>query len=85
MCVLSCRISISSFTTHGDKIWLTAIRTIGEGDRLSIDYGNNFYLPTAERRAELEDTYGVSLRGDTLGLSPLSCNAKVQRHFALKA
>lgn len=53
---------MSSFTTHGDKIWLTAIRTIGDGDRLSIDYGNNFYLPTAERRAELEDTYGVSLR-----------------------
>lgn len=49
-----------SFTTFGDTLWLTAIRAVGEGERLSIDYGNNFYLPTAERQAELEDIYGVS-------------------------
>lgn len=48
-----------SFTTDGDKIWLTAIRPVAEGDHLSIDYGNNFYMPTAGRRAEIEDTYEV--------------------------
>ncbi|CAN0587403.1 unnamed protein product, partial [Ectocarpus sp. 12 AP-2014] len=47
-----------SFTTFADKLWVTAIRQVGEGERLSIDYGNNFYLPTAERKAELEDIYG---------------------------
>lgn len=49
-----------SFTTFGDTLWLTAVRPIVQGDRLSIDYGNNFYLPTTERRVELQDVYGVS-------------------------
>ncbi|CAN0037539.1 unnamed protein product, partial [Discosporangium mesarthrocarpum] len=47
-----------SFTTYGDKLWLTAIAPIKEGDHLSIDYGNNYYTPTADRQADLEETYG---------------------------
>mmetsp|Transcript_7503 Transcript_7503/g.11220 ORF Transcript_7503/g.11220 Transcript_7503/m.11220 type:complete len:461 (+) Transcript_7503:212-1594(+) len=46
-----------NFTTHGDTIWLTAIKSISEGEPLSIDYGNNFYRPALERRKDLEETY----------------------------
>ncbi|CAM9520360.1 unnamed protein product [Choristocarpus tenellus] len=52
-CVPNC-----SFTTYGDKLWLTAIAPIKTGDSLSIDYGNNYYTPTVDRQADLEETYG---------------------------
>lgn len=64
-----------SFTTHGDKIWLTAIRPVREGDRLSIDYGNNFYMPTAERRVELEDTYEFACSCEACTTLPDLCRA----------
>lgn len=46
-----------SFTTHGDHLWLTAIKPIALGDRLSIDYGNNYYSPVLERVSDLRATY----------------------------
>ncbi|CAN0196244.1 unnamed protein product [Scytosiphon promiscuus] len=64
-----------SFTTFGDNIWLTAIRAVGEGERLSIDYCNNFYLPTAERQAELEDTYGFVCTCRACTVLPDRCRA----------
>ncbi|CAM9795450.1 unnamed protein product, partial [Hapterophycus canaliculatus] len=64
-----------SFTTFGDNLWLTAIRAVGEGERLSIDYGNNFYLPTAERQAELEDTYGFVCTCRACTILPDRCRA----------
>ena len=36
---------------------MTAIRDISEGERISIDYGNNFYHPTADRVESLSDSY----------------------------
>eukprot|EP00903_Cladosiphon_okamuranus_P011596 g10906.t1 len=64
-----------SFTTFGDTLWLTAIRAVGEGERLSIDYGNNFYLPTAERRVELEDIYGFVCTCRACTVLPDRCRA----------
>ncbi|CAM9394007.1 unnamed protein product, partial [Phaeothamnion confervicola] len=46
-----------SFTTQGDRIWLTAVTAIASGQPLSIDYGNNFMRPVAERAADLKRTY----------------------------
>lgn len=37
---------------------MTAIRDIVPGERISIDYGNNFYHPTADRVNSLEESYG---------------------------
>jgi hypothetical protein len=36
---------------------MTAIRDISEGERISIDYGNNFYHPTADRVESLSESY----------------------------
>ena len=36
---------------------MTAIRDIAPGERISIDYGNNFYHPTADRVESLQDSY----------------------------
>ena len=36
---------------------MTAIRDIGIGERISIDYGNNFYHPTGDRIESLEESY----------------------------
>lgn len=49
-----------SFSTNNDILYLTAIKDITVGDRLSIDYGNNFYRPTEERQRELLETYGFT-------------------------
>lgn len=47
-----------SFTTHGSTLYMTAIKEIAIGERISIDYGNNFYHPTADRVESLEESYG---------------------------
>lgn len=47
-----------SFTTSGHTIFVTATTAIQSGERLSLDYTNNFYHPTAERIAALQKTYG---------------------------
>ena len=46
-----------SFTTHGHTLYMTAIRDISVGERISIDYGNNFYQPTSERVGSLLESY----------------------------
>ena len=46
-----------SFTTNGNTLYMTAIRDITPGERISIDYGNNFYHPTADRVDSLEESY----------------------------
>lgn len=51
-CIPNC-----SFTTHSNTLYMTAIRDISEGDRISIDYGNNFYHPTADRVESLCESY----------------------------
>jgi hypothetical protein len=50
----------SSFTTSGNKLYLAAIRDISPGGNVSIDYGNNFYSPTAERISSLRESYGFT-------------------------
>lgn len=47
-----------SFTTNGSQLFLTSILPISAGDRLSIDYGNNFYTPTMDRIESLHESYG---------------------------
>jgi len=47
-----------NFTTHNTTLRLTALEHISIGQRLSIDYGNNYYRPTQERRSDLFKTYG---------------------------
>jgi SET and MYND domain-containing protein len=47
----------SSFTTSGHKLYMAVIRDIQPGDRISIDYGNNFYSPTADRIESLRESY----------------------------
>lgn len=49
-----------SFSTHSNRIYITAIKQLHPGDRLSIDYGNNYYSPTAERIEYLRETYGFT-------------------------
>jgi len=46
-----------SYTTHDNNLFMTAIKNISKGQRLSIDYGNNYYHPTYERQQQLFDTY----------------------------
>lgn len=46
-----------SFTTHANTLYMTAIRDVLEGERISIDYGNNFYHPTADRVESLNESY----------------------------
>lgn len=48
----------SSYTTWGPELWLTATRAIKAGEALSIDYGNGFYKPAAERAELLKSSYG---------------------------
>lgn len=47
-----------SFTTHNNHMFVTAIKPIKPNERLSIDYSNDFYSPTAHRREYLQETYG---------------------------
>ena len=49
-----------SFSTNDKTLYLTAIKEIAVGDRLSIDYGNGYYHPTALRQLELQRTYGFT-------------------------
>jgi hypothetical protein len=48
---------------------MTAVKDIAVGDRISIDYGNNFYHPTADRVESLEESYSFLCRC-TLCLGP---------------
>ena len=48
----------ASFWTDGSTLAMVAIRDIAAGDRLSIDYLNNFYRPTPERVESLSASYG---------------------------
>lgn len=59
----SCRPNCS-FTTSGSTIFVTATTDIPSGTRLSLDYSNNFYHPTAERIASLQKTYGFRCNCD---------------------
>lgn len=47
----------SSFSTHGHTLYMTCIRDISVGERISIDYGNNYYQSTAERVGSLLESY----------------------------
>ena len=52
-CAFNC-----SYTTSGTTLFLTATEPVKAGDRLSIDYMNGYYNPTAVRQEELFSTYG---------------------------
>ena len=52
-CAFNC-----SYTTRGSTLYMTATRNIAPGDRLSIDYDNNFYSPTLVRKISLYESYG---------------------------
>jgi SET and MYND domain-containing protein len=47
-----------SFTTNRNHIYVTAIRPIQPGERLTIDYANDYYSPSAQRIEYLQETYG---------------------------
>ncbi|TMW65073.1 hypothetical protein Poli38472_009240 [Pythium oligandrum] len=64
-----------SFTTYDDKLWMTAIRPIKEGEALSIDYGNFFYRPTEERMTSLFETYGFVCTCETCTVQPDTCRS----------
>ena len=51
-----------SYSTDQHSLWMTAIRDIMPGDRVSIDYKNEFYRPTIERIESLSDSYGFICR-----------------------
>ena len=46
-----------SYTTHENTLYMTAIKEIKKGERVSIDYGNNYYHCTTERQQGLYETY----------------------------
>lgn len=48
----------ASFSSIGNTLYMTAIRDIAVHQHVSIDYGNNYYRPTCERRELLYETYG---------------------------
>jgi len=52
----------SSFTTHENRLYMAAIKAISPGDRVSIDYVNDYYHPTHERREHLLETYGFKCK-----------------------
>ena len=47
----------SSFTTSGSTVYVAAIKPIKAGERISLDYTNDFYCATAERIEGLKQTY----------------------------
>ena len=47
----------ASFTTSGNTVYVAAIKPIKAGDRISLDYTNNFYCATEERIESLRKTY----------------------------
>lgn len=42
-----------SYTTHGDEVWVTAIKPIARGEALTVDFNNNFYRPLQERQEDI--------------------------------
>lgn len=52
-CAFNC-----SYTTEGNKLYMTATKNIAAGTRLSIDYVNGYYTSTAARRETLLESYG---------------------------
>jgi len=52
-CAFNC-----SYTTHGSTLYMASTKAISPGERLSIDYGNNFYSPTLVRKLTLFESYG---------------------------
>ena len=48
----------TSFTTYGNTLYFVATKPIAVSDRITIDYGNNYYHSTPERVISLEETYG---------------------------
>jgi hypothetical protein len=51
-----------SFTTHNNNLYFTTIKNVRSGDRLTIDYGNNYYHNTKDRIETLNSTYGFICR-----------------------
>jgi hypothetical protein len=51
-----------SFTAFSHQVFVVAIRAIGEGERLSIDYGDGFVRPAFHRIRSLLDTYNFRCR-----------------------
>lgn len=51
-CVPNC-----NFTTYGHEIRVVALEPLAKGTALSLDYGNFFYTPLADRQAHLRRSY----------------------------
>lgn len=49
-----------SFSTYRTQLIVTAINNIKAGERISIDYKNNYYSPNAERIESLLSSYGFT-------------------------
>jgi SET and MYND domain-containing protein len=46
-----------SYTTHGDELWVTAIKPIAKGESLTVDFNDNFYRPLQERQEDIFARY----------------------------
>ena len=58
----NCSPNYSFFTAKkGSRLSVIALRDLEVGEPISIDYGNNYYRPTQERRQELLSSYGFSV------------------------
>mmetsp|Transcript_26232 Transcript_26232/g.38874 ORF Transcript_26232/g.38874 Transcript_26232/m.38874 type:complete len:502 (+) Transcript_26232:84-1589(+) len=57
-CTPNCSFSTRSPTDSNHRVIITAVKDIVPGDRLSIDYGNNFYHSRRVRVTHLRNVYG---------------------------
>jgi len=60
---------------RGSRLTVVATRAIAAGEAVCIDYGNNFYRPTAERQEGLLATYGFHCDCASCNELPDRCRA----------
>lgn len=66
-----------NFTTHGNKLWINAIKYIRQGEYLSIDYHNLFYQPTQERINSMKNSHRFICDCPQCTIHPDLCRAFV--------
>ena len=72
----NCSPNCSFFTAKkGSRLSVIALRDLEVGEPVSIDYGNNYYRPTLERREELLSNYGFQCQCKSCTVLPDLCRA----------
>jgi|EP00945_MAST-04E_sp_MAST-4E-sp1_P003573 hypothetical protein len=72
----NCYPNCSFFTAkRGSRLSVIALRDLQVGEPVSIDYGNNYYRPTLERRQELSSSYGFQCDCESCTVLPDLCRA----------